>query len=59
MPEMIEIDDLVIFECLNCGYRTKGRRGEEIICPKCQPDFKGWFRTLIDSKYNNRSKRNG
>jgi ssDNA-binding Zn-finger/Zn-ribbon topoisomerase 1 len=43
MPEMIQVNELVTFECPNCGYITKGKRGEKMNCPKCQPDFKGYF----------------
>ena len=43
MPEMIQVNDLVNYECPNCGYITKGKRGEKMDCPKCQPDFKGYI----------------
>jgi len=43
MPEMIQVNDLVTFECPHCGYITKGKRGEKVNCPKCQPDFSGYF----------------
>lgn len=40
--EMIQVNDLVTFECPNCGYITKGKRDEKMNCPKCQPDFNGY-----------------
>jgi len=42
MPEMIQVNELVTFECPNCGHITKGKRGSKINCPKCQQDFKGY-----------------
>lgn len=44
MPKMIQQNELVAYECPNCGYITKDKRGEEVNCPKCTPDFSGWFK---------------
>lgn len=42
MPEMIQVNELVTFECPNCGYICKGERGEKINCPKCTPEHEGY-----------------
>jgi hypothetical protein len=47
MPEMIQCGELVTFECPNCGYIAKGKRGEKINCQKCQPDLAGWMQDLL------------
>ena len=40
--KMIPVSDLILFECPNCGYQKKAKKDEEIVCPKCDPYFKGW-----------------
>jgi len=53
MLEMVQVNELVTFECPNCGHITKGKRGEKINCPKCMPDFKGWFNGAKNTEQTN------
>jgi ribosomal protein L37AE/L43A len=44
--ETIQQNELVTYECPNCGYITRDKRDEKINCLKCQPDFEGWTQTI-------------
>ena len=55
--EMIQQNELVSYECPNCGYITKDKRGEKINCPKCTPDFKGWFVGAKNTEQANQSEK--
>lgn len=43
MPKMIQQGTLITFECPNCGYIQRAIKDANMKCPKCTPDFKGWF----------------
>ena len=53
---MIQVNDLVVFECPNCGYLAKGRSGKKMSCPKCDPDFKGYSLDGVNQHDSNESK---
>ena len=56
--EMVETSELVTFQCPHCGHVQKGRHGEKPQCPKCTPDFKGWF-SKIDLPDREKNRTDG
>ena len=53
MSEMIQQNNLVIYECPNCGHIERAEKGQTLNCPKCTPDFKGYTSEMI--KINSRN----
>lgn len=56
MPIMHQLNDLVDYECPNCGYIKKAKLRETVCCPKCQPDFTGY---VLRKEFEDEKKSNG
>ena len=46
--KMIEGDLMIIYTCPNCGHYLYDKKGKDIECPYCRPEFKGWTKEDVD-----------